>query len=340
MVGNFKINNYKSQPAKNGQNSGPPIFAKIIALFIIGLALSIAMSRLYQRQDYKIKHRKYSAPKTSSAAQSNSVRNEAQAWHLRAKSLIKHGKYKEAEAIAQKSLSIDDKFHRAYMDLGVIYSSNGDYVKAEKAFSLALQFIGNDTFDLEIIYADLGLMCLVEKRFNEAWDYFRKAYERKTYLGNDFWADTRLKYVIKDDRNKFIEQATNDKGLPHKLDRRKKRIRALLGRDNDAVIRDCEQFILDNPGSVYTYVFRSLLVPAFLRKGEDEKALEQLKMVESQDLPDYYIPWVKHTYAYIYDKKGEKQRAIDYLKDIIANYPAYESLAEIKEMLARLESKR
>jgi tetratricopeptide (TPR) repeat protein len=61
-------------------------------------------------------------------------------------------------------------------------------------------------------------------------------------------------------------------------------------------------------------------------------------MVESdKNLPASYIPWIKFMYAYIYEDKGEKQKAIDYLKDIIAHYPDYDSIGQVKEMLERIE---
>ncbi len=334
-----KMSDYKPRVEKGGQRLGAPFFARIAVFLIIGLALSMAVSGLYKNQRHgKVRHTiGRNSERTFVSPGPRHREQNAQSLHLAAKSLINQGRYQEAERQAQKALSIDNRFYRAYMDLGVVYSSYGDYIKAEKAFKSALEFVGNDIFDLEIIYADFGLLYYVEKRFDEAWEYLRKAYERKNYLGKNFWADHRLIYVVKNDKNKFIEQAMNDKKLPREIYQRKQRVSAFLGRNNDAAIRDCEQFITDNPGSVYTYVFRSIIVTALERKQEYEKALDELRLVEAANVPPHYIPWIKHTYAYIYDAKGEKQRAIDYLKDIIAHHPDYESLDRVKERLHELE---
>ncbi|MDP2922265.1 MAG: tetratricopeptide repeat protein [Candidatus Omnitrophota bacterium] len=336
------MRNYKPQTQGDYQRLGPPLFAKIAIFVIIGLFLSVLFGRLYKEQQYgTIQH--IVINKTKRVFKPTEFRyeqNDAQSLHLRAKFLIKQGRYKEAEIEAQKSLQAKGNFYRAYMDLGVVYSSYGDYLRAEKVFKSALEFIGNDTFDLEIIYGDLGLIYLVERRFNEAWEYFRKAYERKTYLGDDFWADSRLRYVIENNKIKFIEQGENHKRFPLEISQRQKWLKALLEKNNDEIIRDCEQYLLDNPGSVYSYVFRSLLVSALFRKGEYEKAFEQLKIVESENLPSNYIPWVKLMYAYLYDEKGEKQKAVTYLKDIIAHYPDYESIDQAKAMLERIKEGR
>ncbi|MDD5585131.1 MAG: hypothetical protein PHV55_08770 [Candidatus Omnitrophica bacterium] len=138
-------------------------------------------------------------------------------------------------------------------------------------------------------------------------------------------------------KNKSIEQAENDKRLPREIRQRRRRLDALLGKDNDAVIKDCEQYIEDNPGSMHAYIFRSLLAAALYRKGEYEKTFAQLKIIESENLPANYIPWVKIMYAYLYEKTGEKQKAIRYLKDIILNHPEYARTAQAKEMLERIE---
>jgi tetratricopeptide (TPR) repeat protein len=333
------MDNYRAHAQAGGQRLGSPPFAKIAIAIIIGLSLNLLFSRSCRQEQYGRIHNALigTEKKVFAPVRYQQEPSDAQSLHMRAKILIKQGRYREAEIEAQKSLAAKENFYRAYMDLGVVYSSYGDYIKAQIAFKNALEYIGNDTFDLEIIYGDFGLIYLVERRFNEAWEYLRKAYERKVHLGEDFWDDPRLKYVIENDKNQFIKQAENDKRLPGEIFERRKRLDALLGTDNDAVIKDCEQYIEDNPGSVHTYLFRSLLAAALYREGEYEKTRAQLKIIESEKLPDDYIPWVKIMYAYLYEQAGEKQKAIEYLKDIIAHYPEYEAIGQAKEMLERIE---
>jgi tetratricopeptide (TPR) repeat protein len=333
------MSKYKPQPRQNEERLGPPTFAKITAVIVIVLALIIIAGQAYKKQ-YRIQQAlSNQAKRVFSPREFRYEQNDAQSLHLRAKSLIKQGRYKEAEIWAQKSLQAKENYYRAYMDLGVVYSSRGDFIKAEEVFKKALQYIGNDTFDLEIIYGDLGLIYLVERRFDAAWDYLCKAYKRKTFLGNDFWSDSRLKFVIENNRVEFLKQVENDNKFPLEISQRLNRLRRLLGINNNEVARDCQQYLSDNPGSVYSYAFRALFVSALFRKGEYEKSLEQLRMVEfEKNLPASYIPWVKVMYAFIYDKLGETQKALDYLNDVIANYPNYKSISRANELLERIKS--
>ncbi|MDD4955219.1 MAG: tetratricopeptide repeat protein [Candidatus Omnitrophica bacterium] len=331
--------NYKTHTQASGKRLGPPVFAKFIVngLFIVSL-LAIFISH---SNTHKIG---ISVPDLNTAnelyrynpSETKSYAKDAQSLHLQAKSLIRQKKYKEAETYAQKSLEAKSNFYRAYMDLGVIYTSYGDYIRAEKLFKKALEFVGNDTFDLEIIYADLGLIYLVERRFNDSWDYLRMSYERKNYLGDDFWDDKRLKYVPTNNKTGFIEQNENNTKLPREIRERRNRLDALLGVNNEEIVRNCEQYLKDNPGSVYDYVFRSLLASALYRRGEYEKSYEQLKIVESEKIPENYIPWVKLMYGYLYKQKGERQKAISYFRDVIVNYPDYEAAGQAKQMLLKL----
>ena len=133
---------YKPQPQRDGQRLGPPLSAKIAILFALGLVLTIFFIQLYKNQQPQISWL-HKGKKVFTPAGFKSGQNDAQSLHLHAKYLINQHRYKEAEIWAKKSLEAKENFYRAYMDLGVVYSSYGDFIKAEKVFKKALEFIGD-----------------------------------------------------------------------------------------------------------------------------------------------------------------------------------------------------
>jgi len=243
----------------------------------------------------------------------------AQGYHLLAKSLGLKGKYKEAEAAAIKALAIDNKFVKAYMDLGNIYQEQGDLYKAEWAYRQALKYAGNDTINLEVIYFDLGGMYTAKGDAENGWAYLRKAYEMKSYILKDWNVRPSLilSYVANNNKDGF------QRYMQHKVWERMDK--DLLSNRFEKVIADCEQFLKDSPNSKDAYLFKEFLASALIRAGRYKEAREKLNEMLNLSIPKKDKIWVKRNLAYSFYLQKDYAKALEELSDIMDNYSDYKS---------------
>ena len=119
------------------------------------------------------------------------------------------GDYKNAILAARKSLKINPKFAKAYLDLGNSYENIGEYERAEKMYLQALKYVGKDTSNKEVALWNLGNIYKKMGKGELSWKYFRKAYKIRDYLkkigswdvepGNIIW------YVAYNNKKEFLK---------------------------------------------------------------------------------------------------------------------------------------
>ena len=312
----------------DGRRSDAPFFSKMFCFLVVFAFMVVALINVTNVLHSDI---------------SKSSRSEkytrAQAAHLRAKSLIDEARFSEAEAAAQEALAQVPDFYRAFIDLGCIYIARGEYIRAENAYMTALRYVRDDTFDLEIIYFDLGAVNEKERRPAAAWTYYRKGYESVIHTGKIDWNDQHskiLKYVHDNDRAGFISYLKSRTGTPREVNGRERKLKALLYVKNQTVIDEAEQYLADNPGSIYAYLFHALLATAYLDSGSLDKAEKELKILEAMGLTGAYRPWLKDSFAHLYYRRGDQRRAARILREVIRDYPDYESRDAAKEFYEEL----
>ena len=172
-----------------------------------------------------------------------------------------------------QSIKLNSRFYKPYVDLGVIYFNSGDYIMALRMFLTALDLAKDDRSDLDIIYTDLAAVYQRERMPEESWEYYSMAYQVR---GSDqqYWFDPKaitLKFVKDNDREGFIASLNKDTATPQEVYQREQTIRKNLYRDYNQVIRDCQKYLNDNPGSKFSYLFHALLITSYSGVGQYEK---------------------------------------------------------------------
>lgn len=251
-----------------------------------------------------------------------------QTYHLRAKTLIHRGRYRQAEILARRALRYDERFAKAYMDLGSAYTGLGEYIRADKAYQKALEYLGDDKNNLEIIYYDLGGVWERERNAAKAWRYFEKAYAMKSFLPEErYWKDDPqllVSYVKKGDREGFARSLAQEKLFPAEVRARMKRMNRLLGTGRyQQVLEECRAYVADNPGSRYAPVFYGYEVSALGKQRKYAEALGALGKLNLSWLPEEEAAWFKHLYAYLLLRLGRYNEAFVYIYDLFRNHPEY-----------------
>ena len=210
------------------QKSGPPPFARAAIAIILLSALfwfwmrpltKIIGSIFVLGPEIKLSY-KFSTEKVSPKQRYNQPlrqgQNIPQLWsaHLQAKSFLNQGNLEEAKLAAEKCLSIDPKFYRAYMHLGVVYSYQKNYALADQAFKSALRYVNLDpvdkAVDQERIFYNLGWNNLAMGNIDQAWMNFRAAYGIHLSFNDFMWRNDKygiLQYVAQNNRPVFFEAA-------------------------------------------------------------------------------------------------------------------------------------
>ncbi len=194
--------------------SGPPPFAKVCVVIICLLALTWFWVGFLS----KTPHRKGDSLRPRYKMLLRQGQNYPELWaaHQETKAALDRKDYRSASIAAQKCLSIDPKFYRAYMNLGVVYSVQKNYLLADEVFKSALRYVNLDpvdrAVDTERIYFNLGWNDLALKNIEQSWSNFRMAYNLRVNFNSYLWKNDKhgiLKYVVEDDRVGFTEAAHN-----------------------------------------------------------------------------------------------------------------------------------
>lgn len=203
------------------QKSGPPGFAKaaaIITLLVFFLIYAWKPLLSYSQSLLQI----LSAPtparyESQKRTQRISIPQNLWTCHQQAKFYFAKGRYKEAKEAAQMCLRIDPTFYRAYMNLGAALNGLGEYAQAEEAFKAALRYIkpgaSDYKIDMERVYFNLGSNYFKERKAEESWEYFRKAYDNRVEANLFIWQNDRsglLKHVIANDKPAFLRQVLGE----------------------------------------------------------------------------------------------------------------------------------
>ena len=212
--------------------SGPPHFARVcVFIVLLSAAVLFWLQPLYRtfnqifdvRATFEVNTKKQSSknsilPQVKHNILSRQGQNSPELWaaHQETKAALNRKDYKAADLAAKKCLSIDPKFYRAYMNLGVVYSVQKNYLLADEVFKAALRYVNLDpvdrAIDTERIYFNLGWNDLALKNIEQAWINFRMAYSLRVSFNNFLWKDDNhgiLKYVAEDNKAGFIKAAQN-----------------------------------------------------------------------------------------------------------------------------------
>jgi tetratricopeptide (TPR) repeat protein len=267
----------------------------------------------------------------------------AQEYHLLAKDLGLKKKYKKAEEAAFQALRLNPRFAKAYMDLGNIYHETGSYIKAIKMYLEALQNIGDDRANLEVLYFDLGSVLVRERRQEASWEYLRKALAMRDYLGSDVWKDSPQEFtyfVLKNDQEGFRRNFLKQKGLPPEVAMRLRRIRGFLfwGRKAKA-IAECREYLRDNFGSLYCEYFYELLASVLSKKGEFLQSNQILDKLSKADLPTYRYAWIEHLYGYNCFRLGQYGCALVHLQKVLRKDEDYYAIQGVYHLIFRIISR-
>lgn len=240
-----------------------------------------------------------------------------QGYHNLAKACLNKGKYREAEAYAKKALALNDRFAKAYIDLGNIYFEMGNYLKAEREFRKALAYIGDDKTNREIIYYNLGVTYKREGDSDKSWHFYRQAYQMKASLGKEFWSDEPSEvsyYVTKNDRDGFVKRLEGLQDLPKELYKRDIQLRLYaFFHQYRKIISTCEQYLRDNPHSRYTYLFLEHLISALIETGNYATATVKLEELKALSLTKVHQEWVEDTQLYNLYAQKKFNEALEYV---------------------------
>lgn len=194
--------------------SGPPPYAKFCVIIICLLALTWFWARFLS----KTSHRKGDSLRPKYKMLLRQGQNSPELWaaHQETRAALDRKDYRSASIAAQKCLSIDPKFYRAYMNLGVVYSVQKKYLLADEVFKSALRYVNLDpvdrAVDIERIYFNLGWNDLALENIEQAWGDFLMARSLRVNFNSYLWKDDKhgiLKYVVEDNKVGFIEAAHN-----------------------------------------------------------------------------------------------------------------------------------
>ena len=255
--------------------------------------------------------------------------------HQLAQKLIQEGKDEKAEQICLTVLKSDPANFRCYIDLGNLYTAQGNYIRAEQAYWAGLRCYGINPHNQSVIHYNLGGICERERNPGEAWAHMRKAYEMKEHLLHaDLWSDNpsyESYRAAHGDRAGYMQWILDEEDkLPEEVFRRSQRLNKSLDQgDYLGALADSSQYVLLNPGSRFSYLFEGYKASALIRMGELDKAIEILQGLEHQYLPKDTVPWVQHILGYCLIAQGKSEEGVRYLYRITQEHPDYPQMDQV-----------
>ncbi|MDD5348554.1 MAG: CPBP family glutamic-type intramembrane protease [Candidatus Omnitrophica bacterium] len=208
-------------------------------------------------------------------------------YHREAKGLLTAGKFREAALTEKAALSLDPAAYKSSIDLGSAYIQTGDFIKAIAMLKKAEKLVAlypQDRANLEVVYYNLGLAYVLERKPDQAWQYLRKAFAVDTGAGrNRSWSQDSnpgFSFVPQDDFQGFRKQVEEDTAVPHML---QKRVRSLTAEFHakryERVVMAGRDYLADNPGTIHAFWFGNLIIKSLNAQGRYPESLEELDLL-------------------------------------------------------------
>ena len=226
--------------------------------------------------------------------QNHSSKSPASAyeWYRQGKEQDIKRDFSSAEKSLKKALAIDPNLYKAMLELGVVYTQQGDFIKARPFFEKALLLAKNDKANYEIAYFNLGLNYMYENDSENAWKYLVMALDAGKSLNSSFWSKDPTDpeyFIVSGDKLKFYEMAK--KYYSDYIRDRIKRIQRASIFQPALALKDCENYILDNPGSKYLTDIIANKAWLLSKLKEYDKANAVLNSLNTPDLRDDLKQW-------------------------------------------------
>lgn len=262
----------------------------------------------------------------------------ANQYYRLSKQLDKQSKLHLAREAAIKSIELDATHHKAQIMLGYVLTRMGEFVAARAPLENAFTLSAQDKTNLEIALFNLALAYFKEKKAEESWRYFKEALAVGSPAGKSLWSDDAqyIQHVLKDEKDLFIEHVTKTESWPREVHWRDNYLRDLynpkVGMSREermkTVFADSTQYLKDNPGSIYSYLFYEYQASALSYLKQYQASLDLLEIVEAMDIRDTDRQWVLESKAFNYWKMGEYERSLDLSEKLVEEYPKYEGRLE------------
>jgi tetratricopeptide (TPR) repeat protein len=229
-----------------------------------------------------------------------------------AKSLASKRKLALAETYLKKAIELDPKFYKAMMELACVYHEQGDFIREIPLFQKALTLVQKDKTNQEIALYDLGKIYLIEQRLDVAWNYLREAYQMKHALGETEWprqpADA-LFHVKSGDKNAFLARAKEI--WPSEINFRLGRIQRTAFFSPQRGLRDCDKYLIDNPGSrfsAYVLLHKASILERLKRSAE---AIDIFVSLQDADLKETWRQWIPARLFAAYLRAKQYSKALE-----------------------------
>ena len=244
--------------------------------------LLIAVSLLFISLLYPLVNQQYFKKQPTSAYE----------WYRLGKEQDIKRDFKNSEKSLKKALELDQNLYKAMIELGVVYTMQGDFIKARPFFLKALPLVKDDKSNYEVVYFNLGMNYLYENEAENAWKYFEIASRAGRTLGPRLWSKDPtepVSHVISGDKAKFYAMAK--KYYSNYVRDRINRIHRIAVFRPALALKDCENYIADNPGSKYLPDMIANKAWALSRLKEYDKANEIIDSLNKPDLRDDLKRW-------------------------------------------------
>lgn len=285
---------------KNAEVKKKPVFTARL-IFLWALLAVVALSALLVDK-----------ASLSSAVPSLSSPSSAYELYSYAKTLANKRKFPLAEAYLKKAIELDPKFYKAMMELACVYHEQGEFAREIPLFQQALTLIRKDKANLEIALYDLGKIYLIEQQFDAAWQYLREAYQMKQALGDSEWPNQpadALYHVKTADKKAFVLRGKEI--WPSEINFRLSRIQRLAFFAPQRGLRDCDDYLENNPGSrfsPYILLYKANILERLKRYNE---AIEILVSQQDADLKDMWRQWIPGRLFAIYFRSKQYGKALE-----------------------------
>ena len=292
------------------KNATPRIRKPFLALLIITLLL--LLFSIFQSSRILLQQPKIKKPTT------------AYEWYRYGKYLDSKQQFQEAEKSLKQALKLDPKLYKALIQLGAMYSDQGDFIKAIPLFEKAapLAKANKDNANYEIDLYNLGQMYVYENKPEEAWRYLKQAYAMKKELGENSWPNDRLEatyYVMNLNKAKFIQSVKNT--YPKFIRKRIDKIHRFAYFFPRKTLAECEEYLTDNPGSRFTPDILSSKVWVLERTRQYDKAVVLLNTLKNYPLRKDQKEWASYSLYWIYYNTRQFDNALTALEDLRKNHP-------------------
>ena len=127
----------------------------------------------YMRENCQSLQTKVASTEKQNSAKSVSSDSKALEFFTKGQNEIKKQHYKEAAALFEKSVSIDDEFAFAWDNLGFAYRNLGQYDKAIEAYERSLQIDPKGLMPLQ----NIAIVYQYKKEFDKAIDAYKRLAE-------------------------------------------------------------------------------------------------------------------------------------------------------------------